>query len=452
MQRHALWVAAAAATGSALVIASAGPAASVRLIPGAHAKSGGALAIFTRPSVRVPNAWVSYLARVDPRALQPRRHSPRLVLGSYVTGWTFSPDRSELAIGVVRHNKAFLRFVDPVSLQLQDELALGKGVAEPGVWAAPDRLLVVHHRIASTQVVVVDATARRVVRRAALPPGDIVRGRLLSDGIVLLLAPNRSIGPSTLVVCNSQGNVKSVRLDGIGAGSIPPPEDPGSQPPIFYSRQPGLAVDPDGRRAIVVGADEPVAEVSLDSLAVAYHSLSRPVSLFSRLRNWLEPAAEAKAWDGPLRNAMWLGNGLVAISGWDAHAYVDPSGNEQMTERAAGLQLIDTRAWSVRTLDAGADSFTRAGADLLATGSTWDSSSDSRPGIGLVDYGPDGSQRFTLLAGESVFVYQVFRGRAFVYGLDGNTAQVIDLGTGKVVGQRNGPLPWLLLGDSSEVF
>jgi hypothetical protein len=122
-----------------------------------------------------------------------------------------------------------------------------------------------------------------------------------------------------------------------------------------------------------------------------------------------------------------------------------------MRYRPAGLQLIDTDTWSVRTLDSGVDSFQRFGSDLLATGSTWDSSSYERPGIGLVDYGPDGSRRFTALAGQALYLSLVFRNRAYVYDADGSTARVVDLRSGKVSGQRTAPLPWLLDRQSSSV-
>ena len=60
----------------------------------------------------------------------------------------------------------------------------------------------------------------------------------------------------------------------------------------YRARQsvPGLAVDPEGKRALVIPAGGRVAEVDLDSMEVAYHELSEPVSLWGRLRNWLEPA------------------------------------------------------------------------------------------------------------------------------------------------------------------
>jgi hypothetical protein len=57
--------------------------------------------------------------------------------------------------------------------------------------------------------------------------------------------------------------------------------------------------------------------------------------------------------------ARWLGKGLIALAGTreTATAQVD-------TYRPTGLQIVDTRNWSVRTLDPRADTF------MVADGST----------------------------------------------------------------------------------
>jgi hypothetical protein len=431
--------------------ASSGPASNVPLIPAAQSKSSATLGIFYRPSVQRANVWVGVLARVGGRALNPKRRGRTLVLGSNISGWAFSPDRSRLVVSVYPGARAILKFVDPTSLKLIATLSLGKGWAYPAAWLAPDRLLLLQYRADTFQLVVVDPIAGRVVRREGLP-GSLSVSRPTQDGIALLLAPTTGIGPARLALLDSQGNMRTVELAQISAGSERPPDDPGSDEPIFRRRVPALAIDSDRRRAIVLGAGEPVAEVSLDTLAVSYHSLAQPVSFWSRLGGWLDPVAEAKAIDGPARYAQWLGNGLVAVTGSDAHSYKDSSGKLQMSYRAAGLRLLDTRDWSLRTLEAGADSFTRAGAELLATGSSWDSSSNERPGIGLVDYGPDGGQRFRLFKGEPVYMGLVYRGRAYVgVGEGSDMMQVVELGTGRIIGKRSGPLPWLLEGNSSLV-
>src|SRR4029450_9041797 len=77
---------------------------------------------------------------------------------------------------------------------------------------------------------------------------------------------------------------------------------------------PALAVDPAGARALVVPAAAPLAEVALASGRVVYHDVHEAVSLLGGLRNWLEPSAEAKTAEGTERQAVWVGEQLVAVS------------------------------------------------------------------------------------------------------------------------------------------
>ena len=108
------------------------------------------------------------------------------------------------------------------------------------------------------------------------------------------------------------------------------------------------------------------------------------------------------------------------------------------TERLRGRR---TR-WSARTIDGGASAFAVGGDLLLATGGK----------TGLTAYGLDGQRRFRLFDGKQAWVDRVYDGRAYV-GIAGETAperlRVVDLGSGRAVGERTLPLPWLLLDSSS---
>jgi hypothetical protein len=155
---------------------------------------------------------------------------------------------------------------------------------------------------------------------------------------VLLLAPVDTIGAATLAVA-APGGVRTVPL----------PLDAGTDPPAVA--QPGLAVSPDGSRAVVVPGGSRVLDVDLRTLAVAERELSEPVSLLGRLRAWLEPQALAKGpLEGPVRSAAWLPGDRIAVAGWDYRQV----GDRAMVSEAAGVRLIDTRDWSVRTLAEGA--------------------------------------------------------------------------------------------------
>src|SRR4029453_12863769 len=120
-----------------------------------------------------------------------------------------------------------------------------------------------------------------------------------------------------------------------------------------------------------------------------------PVSLLGRLRNWLEPAAEAKTAEGPERQAEWGGEHLVAVSRQDTYQTVE--GEEKTTP--AGLALIDVRNWTKRILDEHASRFSFSAGTLLAYGTTWTDATHER-GMGLTGDGLHRHERFHLFEHE----------------------------------------------------
>lgn len=353
------------------------------------------------------------LVRLDARSLEPT--GPSVPLRRFVSfGWSFSPDRAQLVLGGFR---PALRFVDGRRVRTLGDLELGgRGTVVATAWPRPRRVLAaVQPRPGTLRLVVVDPVARRVLMsRPLAPKSEVVDAASSSRGLALLLAPPASVGPARLVVARADGSVGSVRLDAIAAGTRAKPVRGGSLP-VDRRWLPGLAVDASGGRAFVVGGGAPIAEVDLETMQVAYHRLAEPVSLLGRLREWLEPRAFAKgASEGPVRTVHWLGDGLLAISGWDARGTEKPI--------AAGLKLVDTRAWSVRTLDEAAGQITIAGRILLAHG--------FRFAAGLTAYDREGRRlwhafgRATIgnveASGNRVYVYRYFRlapGRVIVLDL-----------------------------------
>jgi hypothetical protein len=216
-------------------------------------------------------------------------------------------------------------------------------------------------------------------------------------GIVLVTAPRASVGPVELAVVGGKG-MSSVPVPGVVGGSEMESGSDG-----FRARQvtPGLAIDRAGRRAFIVTAGDRVAEVSLSNLAVEYHSLLEPVSLLGRLRNWLEPSAEAKLIEGPQRKAAWIGDGVIAVTGADYRTVTDANGEPDVHVRAAGLKLIDTQNWSVRVIDEETSDFSVLDSTLLAFGDTsW--GDPTAKGIGLAGYDFAGRELFHLLPGRQV--------------------------------------------------
>jgi hypothetical protein len=365
------------------------------------------------------------LARVDPVTLRPLP-GKGIDVGSggcasreggeacwTTPPWSFSPDGARLAVARNgRFELGSLRIVAVDHLRVEADIRLDGGPIGYVAWLAPGRLLVLQEICCGERqrLLAVDLASGRVTASRELG-GSVLGVDRAGDDLVMLIGPAQSIGPARLAVADSSGGVRFVGLDRIAAGIHLE-----SMSPHEVKRQlPGLAVDAGGGRVFVVAKDV-VAEVDLASLAVSYHALARRA-----------PASLTKASHGYLRWSRRLGNGVIAVTGSD-------------DERPAGLLLVDTSTWSVRTLDGGAWSFTVAGDAVLATG----------PSIGIRAYGFDGRRRFHLFDGRQVWVAQVYGDRAFV-GISGRDEplRIVDVVAGRVVGTREAPLPWLVQGRTS---
>jgi hypothetical protein len=386
------------------------------------------------------------LVRIDPESLQPLSGKGIRVgsggCASRLGGtacwslppWTVSPEGQRLALA--RNVASSLQLVDVGRMSVAASVRVNGGPIGALAWLAPGRVVAVQELNGGRQrLLTVDVVKRRVVARRALS-GSVQRLARTAEELVLLLAPAGAIGPARIAVVDRGGAVRVVRLERILAGSKL--LGTGSEHAV-ESRLPGLAVDPESRRAFVVGKGE-AAEIDLKSGTVTYHGLDRGSSFLSRLWNWLEPAAAAKQVSGHTRKARWLGGNLLAISGSDV---------EQGLMQPAGLLVVDTRDGSVRSIDRGATGFHVAGDVLLAFGGSWDAAAERATGIGLAAYGFDGRKQFQLFDGELAWLAQLYGGRAYV-GISGQeTLRIVDLATGSVLATRQQPLPWLLLGEGA---
>ena len=384
------------------------------------------------------------LAWFDPLTLQPLR-GRKAPLGVHGGDWAFSSDRSVLAVG--RCNPPEIRFVDARAMRVLGDLRISPypGCANRSTWLRPDRLLATVSLGRQSELVVVDPVERRVVRREPFQPVAVWDSGHTRDELVLLLAGDGTVAPARLAVIDAEGTIRTVGIDRILAGSV---VDEASEQPHARIVSPGLAIDPDGRRAFVVPASGPVAEVDLQTLEVSYHELDPP-SLLGRFLRWLQPSAQAKGLtEGPTRQAQWLGNGLIAVSGAD-HSFVrSANGEEEDTSTPAGLRLIDTRTWTTRMLDRGVSWF--AATPQLVVGSRVDRGEGSV--IDLLAFGRDGQERWRLHNDHNS--YATFTGPVgYVYSKGAQTAKVVDLATGKVLRtlSRNGSGSWpqLLAAQSS---
>jgi hypothetical protein len=393
------------------------------------------------------------LVRVDPVTLRPlpgRRVPP----AGHNVGWSFSPDHSRLALGSDTP-RAELRLVDLRRMRVLGDVKLARtGSVFATAWAGDQRLLAVLLTpgccgLGDTTVTGVDAAGRRVLWRRGLG-GSLQAGERFRRSLVLVLGPpGRRTGDSRLVVVNADGRVRSAPLREIRSGLGWSSRD-GQSRFVTDVWNPGLAVDSRGARAFVAQAGAPVAEVDLRTLRVRYHSLAEPISLLGRLHDWLEPKAEAKADQGPTRRALWLGNGLLAVTGFDGHAGLDSRGGQSQWELPAGLKLIDTRRWSVHTLDSRATDAAFVAGTLLAWSLAWDSRTNKVAGSGLSGYAVDGSRRFHLYGRDPISGVQPLGPLVLVGGSSGShlfrQAALLDARTGRELRRVRSTVE-LLVGD-----
>jgi hypothetical protein len=363
------------------------------------------------------------LTRLDSLTLRPVGRRLDLSMGGG-SATAFSPDRRTLAIG--NDQDASVQFVDVAGTRSLGTLGLGSpGLVTMLSWQRSYLFAVVEDE-SDPRVAVIDPVRRKLLRRHHLE-GVILSAQPGPGTVVLLVAPAKGIGPVDLVVIGGK-EAASVRLNEVAGGYRF--QNDGSN---FRTRQavPGLAIDDVGRRAIVVPGGSSVAEVSLRDLSVAYHTLAEPVSLLGRLRNWLEPRADAKLVHGPERRAVWLGHGLVAVSGADYAATRDAPGRLDVDVEPAGVSLIDTEDWSIRTIDEDATDIALLGNTLVAFGVTFYEDT-STEGFGLVGYDLDGDRRFHLFEGKGIGWIQPVGPLAYISWNDRRHA-VVDVAAGRVL-------------------
>jgi hypothetical protein len=351
------------------------------------------------------------LVRLDRRTLAPASKR-RVLVGKSLGAWAISPAGKRVAVGV--EEALGVRIVDAVKMRRLGSIGTRNGQVYAMAWLTPDRIVGAEQ----TGIFVIDPVARRLVS-ARPTEGQVIRVGRTANALVLLVAPDDGIGVARVATLAADGTYRTVELARTSAGFLYPP----AEGPPGEHRVPGLAIDAAGGRAFVVGAGEPVAEVDLGSLAVSYHELSRQISLVGRLRNWLEPRAEAK---GPLlgavRQAVWLGNGRLAVTGEDGRP-----GRDGVVTHAAGLSLVDTRTWKVETVQADATAATMAGGTLLVSNAAY----PELQGIGLRGFDLRGNQRFHLFGRRAVSVLARLDERAFVD--DGGVTYAVDTRTGRVL-------------------
>jgi hypothetical protein len=370
----------------------------------------------------------SVIHRVDRRTLEPL-DGRGVKVPFYSAAAERSPNGKLLAVGESEGGKVL--FVDVDHMQ-----ALGTAEVDSASyvdrlhWVKTDLLLA---SLGGTpgMVAALDPSTNEVLSVHDLG-GATLYSQPAGKELVSLVAPTSQIGPARLVAFDGS-ELREVTLTEVPAGWE---EMEGTDDSDYRARQsvPALAVNPEGTRAVVIPGGGRVAEVDLDTMEVRYHDLAEPVSFWGRLRDWLEPSAQAKAINGPDRNAVWLPNGLVAVSG--AEYTMD---GDRFDVTPAGLSLIDSSNWSVRRLSDEPGWVTFRGGALLA--SVWYEDSAEQK---LMVFDIDGGHRFTLVRVASD-LSQTSGSRLYATTNDGRRFEIIDLESGKTVGRAEpSRQTWLL--------
>jgi hypothetical protein len=308
--------------------------------------------------------------------------------------------------------------------------AVGPGALSAMLWVG-SRVLTLHERCdSSMEFVVRDVAGARVMSTQTIE-GSVVRAGVTDDELVLLVTPGDRIGAARLVVLEASGSMRSTTLRPIAAG-----EERGREGVTRFVR-PALALA--GRRAFVVPAAGPIAEVDLDSLATLYRAVT-PRTI----------AAPAKASEGSTRHALYV-RGVLAVFGRDEEApLID--GTLHVRGRPAGLEVIDTRSWLVRSIDRDATWTTYGNGLLFATRHTWDSTEQRTTGIGVAAYELDGRRRFRLFPRSVVSVEAVHRGRVYVRRDGDHSLRIMRAADGRILGSRALPLPRVLVDRASSYW
>jgi hypothetical protein len=396
------------------------------------------------PFVALMGVWgkpTSRLGWLDPLSLRPVAGRTPVAVGLHDLPQAFSAGGDRLALGSGRTDSVVM--VDLARLRILWRRTTGPPAAI--AWPAPGRLIVLAdgHRGGGAryrELFVLDAAIGSVLSERSLDPSPGLFGAAQTPrGLVLLLAPSTAIGAAELDVIDATGSVRSVSLPDVAAGAIYP--DPGETPPrVVRYQHPGLAVDAAGEHAFVVPAQGPLVEVDLATLAVSEHALSRPASLLGRIAGWLTPSAYADGGAiaaGSERQALWLANGTIAVTGYD-EKLAGPDGATSIST-AAGLSLIDPRDWTVRAVDEHAHWLTTASGVIVTYAYPQDRGSP--PVWQLTAYTPGGQRLFRRPLTHAQNVY-VAGGYAYIgTGIEykHHSVQVIDLHTGRTVRRAHAP-------------
>jgi hypothetical protein len=348
------------------------------------------------------------LFRLNPRTLQQVGRPIRTFRNA--AGIGFSPDNGKLAYSGGRGRQSRIELVDLERWRSLGIADLGmRGGLSVG-WASDERLVAWTQYADRQRLFWIDARTRRVVARRPFS-GWVMDALRVPGGLVLALVPREGVGPLRLALVEAQGGLRIVEVDGIQVGSEF--EEQGGR-----VLTPAVTVDPESGRVYVVAARGLlVAEVDLVTGVVSYHSLGASAS-----------KGNVDVW---WRTAAWAGDGRIAVTG---DHWLPVSGRRAPDGPVPfGVRVIDTRSWTIDTLDPRPDTMHVAGGTLLAAGTRWFDRGRRTVSTGLLAFDADGQRAFTRFRGRPVALVGNRGELAYVWIRRTRTAHVIDVGSGRTL-------------------
>lgn len=411
---------AGACTAAPAVLPQGGPLQCVFEGTGAEATSPERDPVLGRFWIRETDS--DEIAWVDPVTLR-RTREDRAALPEQTGLWAVSPH----GLWVSTELRRGIRIIDTKRLTSVATIQTDRGPSALA-WLSDDLLATV----TSGKATLWDARGHQI-ESFELAPGDRVTTWHSGAGrLIALVAPDVRGGHGAARLLEISGaGMEVVALDRVAAGYDPEMGEHGTL------LTPGLAYDPVGQRAFVVPPDGPIAEVDLDGLTVTYHSTETyPVEAVATA---LVPAASAKLSGSATREAVWLGEGLIAVSGFD-------NGTFRPDGQPAGVTIIDTRDWSICLLDRRPTRIALTGGTLLAWGG---GDFGEQGGVGLMGYALADGRRWHLFGRQYIDVH-VYDGYAYaINSWDGWHVSTVDVSSGRILVEREGRPPTVLSTRSS---
>jgi hypothetical protein len=282
-------------------------------------------------------------------------------------------------------------------------------------WVSPDRVLAVAGEgFGRQRLLWVDAKSRKVVARRAYS-GWNVNSLTVPGGLAVAVGPNEGVGPLRILLVDENGGIRTIVVDGIKAGAEY--AEPDAEPP-GQVLTPAITVDHEANRLYVVAARGLlVAEVDLASGAVDYHSLGASAS-----------KGNVDVW---WRHAVWAGDGRIAVTG---DHWPSPQGRRLPDGPVPfGIRMIDTRTWTIATLDPRPDSMHVAADTVLASGTRFFDGGQRTESTGLLAFDETGRRAFTRFRGRPVTLLGSRGTLGYVWIRRTRTAHVIDMADGRTL-------------------